>query len=364
LLSAETTIEDLTPANRTPRLDQAELDALLEPELQSAISALDGIAPLLGGMARYHLGLVDAEFQAIASDGALKGKRIRPGIALLSCAAAGGDPAKAAPLAAALELLHNFTLVHDDLQDESPSRRHRPTVWKLWGIGQAINAGDALFAAAQLALLRSRELGLDAGVMLRLSDAFNRMTIEIVEGQVLDLSFEGREDVRASDYLSMIAGKTSAIVRFAAWGGAIVAGASDKAADLFAEFGLALGLGFQIRDDLLGIWGATSTTGKAEADDIRRRKQSLPILMLRERVTPQEAAELQRLYDQPEITVQGISRVLELLDRYQVRTDIEQQIAAYHDAAQNHLTAATGNGNNPGRDALQDLTEALSSRTN
>ena len=122
--------------------------------------------------------------------------------------------------------LTHFTLVHDDIQDESPSRR-RPTLWKLWGIGQAINAGDALFAAAQLALLR---LNLSPELNLRLVESFNRMTIEIVAGQVLDLGFEGRDDVGADDYLRMIAGKTSAIVRYAAWARALVGGAEDETA--------------------------------------------------------------------------------------------------------------------------------------
>jgi geranylgeranyl diphosphate synthase, type I len=162
----------------------------------------------------------------------------------------------------------------------------------------------------------------------------------------------------------MIEGKTSAIVRFAAWGGALVAGAPDEMAQRFADFGLALGLGFQIRDDLLGIWGAASTTGKAEADDIRRRKQSLPILLLREHLDDDEGRELQRLYEQDQITESGISFVLALLDKYEIRGIVEQQISAYHDDAQRHLADATGDGANPGRDALQALVEALSTRVN
>jgi geranylgeranyl diphosphate synthase, type I len=348
----------------TQYFDQHELESLVEPELENALGTLDGVAPMLGGMARYHLGLVDATFREAPDDASKRGKRIRPGIALLSCAAAGGNPIEASPLAAAVELLHNFTLVHDDIQDESPSRRHRPTVWKLWGIGQAINAGDALFAAAQIALLRSKDHDLPSDVVLRLAESFNRMSIEIVEGQVLDLSFEGRDDVRAADYVRMIEGKTSAIVRYAAWGGALVAGASDEVTQRFADFGLALGLGFQIRDDLLGIWGATSTTGKAEADDIRRRKQSLPILLLREHLNDDEGRELQRLYEEDQIPESGIGFVLELLDKYEIRGIVEQQIGAYHDAAQRHLADATGDGANPGRDALQALVEALSTRVN
>jgi geranylgeranyl diphosphate synthase, type I len=329
-------------------LGQAQLDALLEPELDAAL------------LAKYHLGRVDADFRETAIDAARRGKRVRPSVAFLSCAAVGGDPRKAVPLAAALELLHNFTLVHDDIQDQSPSRRHRPTIWKLWGIGQAINAGDALFAAAQLALLR---LDLPPDLRVRLAESFNRMTIEIVEGQVLDLGFEGRDDISAEDYLRMIAGKTSAIVRYAAWAGALVGGASDETANQFAKFGLALGLGFQIRDDLLGIWGASSTTGKAEADDIRRRKQSLPILLLRSRVNENERAELQRLYDQDQIDEPGIRFVLELLEQHEIRQEVEKRITTYHDSAQAHLATATSDRSSPDRSALQDLVEALSNRT-
>ena len=219
-----------------------------------------------------------------------RGKRMRPAVALLAAGAAGGDPRAAAPVAAAMELLHNFTLIHDDIQDESPTRRHRPTVWSLWGVGQAINAGDALFAAAHLPLYRLASSGVSARARRCVSlEAFDRMTIAIVEGQTLDLAFEARPDVSPGEYLEMIAGKTAAIVRFAAWAGALLGGADEAAASRWAEFGLALGLGFQVRDDLLGIWGAQEATGKAPADDVRRRKQSLPILILRERLDDDRA---------------------------------------------------------------------------
>ncbi len=339
-----------------------DVDALIDPYLEEAIQAVDGEAPLLTGMARYHLGWVSSSFEPVSQETIDRGKRIRPLVALLSCAAVGGDPARAAPLAAAIELLHNFTLIHDDIQDQSPTRRHRPTVWSLWGSSQAINAGDALFASAHLALYRLREGGVPDDLALRLAEAFDRTTIAIVRGQVLDLQFEGRDDVTPADYHRMIAGKTAAIVRFAAWGGALAGGASEPVADGFAAFGLALGLGFQVRDDLLGIWGEAEATGKAAADDIRRRKQSLPILILRERASHQEREELDTLYSQPEIAAHGIERVLALLAAYDVRSAVEQQIAALHDQARAALLAATGPQPNPARDALLDLVEALAGR--
>jgi geranylgeranyl diphosphate synthase type I len=172
-----------------------DVDALIEPALRDALTALDGRAPLLAGMVRYHLGYAGRDLQPQNPRAVDRGKRMRPAVALLAAGAAGGEPQAAAPVAAAVELLHNFTLIHDDIQDESPLRRHRPTVWSVWGVGQAINAGDALFAAAHLPLYGLASSGISADLTLRLLEAFDRMTIAIVEGQTRDLSFEARPDV-------------------------------------------------------------------------------------------------------------------------------------------------------------------------
>jgi len=254
-------------------------------------------------------------------------------------------------------------LIHDDVQDESPIRRHRPTVWSLWGVGQAINAGDALFAAAHLPLYQLTSSGVTAQLRLRLLEAFDRMTIAIVEGQTQDLAFEARQDVSPGEYLEMIAGKTAAIVRFAAWAGALLGGADEATASRWAEFGLALGLGFQVRDDLLGIWGAQEATGKAPADDVRRRKQSLPILILRERLAETEREELSRIFSAPNVDGVGVARVLALLQREAVRHEVEAVIAGYHDRAAAALIDATQQGDNPARDRLLALVERLSSRS-
>lgn len=351
-----------TPANESNLADAtAGFDHLLEPAMEAALAALDGPAPILPGMANYHLGFADADFQPAMLTAAQRGKRLRPGIAMLACAAAGGAPEDAASLAAAIELLHNFTLVHDDIQDQSPSRRHRATVWTLWGVGQAINAGDAIFAAAHRALYRLRDGGVDADLVIRLAEQFDTMTIQIVQGQSLDLGFEGRDDVTPDAYLKMIELKTAVIVRYAAWAGALLAGADDERAELFGAFGLALGVGFQVRDDLLGIWGASEITGKAAADDIRRRKQSLPILILRERASEADRAAIDTLYAAPEIDDRGVRAVLELLERYDVRREIEAQIDAMHESARLALAEALAAQNRAG-DELKALVEVLAVR--
>jgi geranylgeranyl diphosphate synthase type I len=288
---------------------------------------------------------------------------MRPAVAILAAGAAGGDPHAAGPLGAALELLHNFTLIHDDIQDESRTRRHRPTVWSLWGIGQAINAGDALFATSRLPIYGLPSSGVPAELTLRLLEAFDRVTVAIVAGQTLDLGFEARPDVSAAEYLEMIAGKTAAIVRYAAWAGALLGGADEHKAEQWAEFGLALGLGFQIRDDLLGIWGAPAETGKAPADDLRRRKQSLPILLLRERLSPAERQEIAGLYAAPQVAEPGIARLFALLARAEVRQEVETEIARHHDRAKQALLDAAQSGHNPYRDQLLTLVDRLANRS-
>ena len=358
--SAATTAEARTPTDDVG----LSVDALVDPYVGAALSSLDGAAPLLARMARYHLGEIEADGSP-APDSVRRlsqGKRLRPAVALHCCAAAGGEPTAAAPVAAAIELLHNFTLIHDDIQDESQQRRHRPTVWAIWGRGQAINAGDALFAAAHSALYRVRETGASTDLTLRIADAFARMTIEIVEGQVLDLDFEGRANVTPSAYLAMIAGKTAAIVRFAAWSGALLGGADERRAERFGAFGRALGLGFQVKDDLLGIWGVPEVTGKAAADDIRRRKQSLPILLLRDRANAGERAELDEILAAPSVPEPGVAHVLALLDRHGVRTAVEERVAEFHDQARAALQAALPADDTSAHRALLALTAKMANR--
>lgn len=337
---------------------------LLEAEIDRALVALEGTAPLMLTMARYHLGITDPSGRPTTPDvrQAVQGKRIRPLLAMYSAEAVGGRAEDAAPVAAGIELLHNFTLVHDDIQDRSPNRRYRPTVWRIWGNAQAINAGDALYAAAHLAILRANQTAASAPVVLHLMEALNKATIDIVRGQVHDLENEGRPDVTPQDYLTMIAGKTAAIVRYSAWAGAIIGGAPDAVADKLGEVGEAIGMGFQLRDDMLGIWSPATVTGKDAADDIRRRKQSLPILILRARASEEDAERLNALFAQDEIGPDGVLEVLALLTKYDVEESMAAQVEDAHTRAKMALADALPTQANIAVDSLNALITQLSVR--
>jgi geranylgeranyl diphosphate synthase type I len=342
--------------------DAGSTDAMLDAAMAGAVDALEPASPFLATMARYHMGWVDQTGRALPAGEVDRGKRMRPRIALLCCQAVCGSFRPALPLAAALELLHNFTLVHDDIQDASELRRHRETVWALWGTGQAINAGDALFAASHRLLLDSVKTGMSADTVVRLADAFDRMTIAIVGGQVMDLQFETSETVSHEGYLAMIGRKTAAIVEYAAWAGAIAGGAAEEVASVFGQFGKALGIGFQVQDDLLGVWGAAAETGKRAGDDIRRRKQSLPVILLRQSATGGERNELRAIFAGAEVDDDGVARVLELMDRHAVRDSAESIVREYHTRATAMLDALAGSANAEALQALRDLVATMASR--
>jgi len=337
------------------QLDTALLSAIAYAEERAAPSGPNDLP--IYDLLRYHLGFVNDRFEPERVNA---GKRIRPRLVVLTCAAAGGDPRQAIHAAAAIELLHNFTLIHDDIQDQSVFRRHRRTIWDLWGTAQAINAGDAMFAIAHLALNQSSETGVDPATILDLSNGLHQATLRIVEGQVLDLGFEQRSDVSADDYLTMIGGKTGALSRCACWTGARIAGSDPERLAALSEFGATIGVGFQLRDDILGIWGTTEETGKSEADDIRRRKKSLPVLLLRERANAIEQAELDAIYAHDDVTDTEIETVLAMMRKHEIQPDVQDRVRAWHDHARALLTSAVDPS--PAKDELTMLVDALESR--
>ena len=262
----------MTPA--TPAVDSAGVIALLErgrtlatPVLRAAV---DRLAPPMDTVAAYHFGWIDAEGRPAAGDG---GKAVRPALALLSAQAAGADPEVGVPGAVAVELVHNFSLLHDDLMDGDEQRRHRDTVWKVHGPAQAILVGDALFALAGEILL---ELGtVEAG---RATRRLTSATRKLIDGQAQDISYEHRERVTVEECLEMEGNKTGALLACATSIGAVLGGADDRTADTLERYGYHLGLAFQAVDDVLGIWGDPVSTGKQTWSDLRQRKKSLPVV--------------------------------------------------------------------------------------
>ncbi|MFJ5550333.1 polyprenyl synthetase family protein [Streptomyces sp. NPDC093225] len=256
------------------KAEVADTLALLERgrELSTPVlrAAVDRLAPPMDTVAAYHFGWIDAEGRPAAGD---SGKAVRPALALLSAEAAGVPAEVGIPGAVAVELVHNFSLLHDDLMDGDEQRRHRDTVWKVHGPAQAILVGDALFALANELLL---ELGtVEAG---RATRRLTTATRKLIDGQAQDISYEHRERVSVEECLEMEGNKTGALLACAVSIGAVLGGADDRTADKLEEYGYHLGLAFQAVDDLLGIWGDPEATGKQTWSDLRQRKKSLPVV--------------------------------------------------------------------------------------
>lgn len=245
----------------------------IEDELQRVVArALQPGLEEMHQMLAYHMG-----WEGEGAGPEARGKRIRPLLVLLSASAAGGDWRRALPAAAAVELVHNFSLVHDDIQDQSPLRRGRPTLWTKWGVAQAINAGDTLFTLAQMALLRLGET-VSAEVALRSSMVLQETCLALTQGQYMDLSYEARGDLTLEAYWPMVSGKTAALLASCTQLGAMAAQADDSICEAYRRFGRLLGLAFQALDDLLGIWGDAALTGKSTESDLLSGKKSLPVL--------------------------------------------------------------------------------------
>ena len=240
---------------------------ITEPLMREAVGRL---VPCIRDVVSYHLGWADAAGRPTGAPG---GKGIRPALAMLSAEAAWAAPELGAPGGAAVEMVHNFSLVHDDLMDGDTERRHRPTVWTLWGPSMALLAGDALSTLATDWLLSVPNPNAPAAAA-----ALGTATAEMIAGQADDLAFESRRYVSVEECMAMSTAKTGALLGCAASIGAILAGAPAATVDALRDFGRHLGVAFQAVDDLLGIWGDTSTTGKPAGNDIRQRKKSMPIV--------------------------------------------------------------------------------------
>ncbi|MDD5111011.1 MAG: polyprenyl synthetase family protein [Candidatus Altiarchaeota archaeon] len=206
------------------------------------------------------------------------GKRVRPALLLLACEIVGGSPDKALPAAASVELLHTFTLVHDDMMDHDMERRGRPTVHAIWGDEMGIIVGDTLYSAAFRALMDLKKHKVPEGRILDVMEELIRANAELHEGQILDMLYSKRSDVLEGEYLKMIGKKTGALLESSLRMGAIVGGGSKKEVDALGRFGMCLGLAFQIKDDILGLTADEKELGKPVGSDICEGKKSLPVL--------------------------------------------------------------------------------------
>jgi len=274
----------------------------IELELQKQVSRLDQPrTKLFHEMLTYHMGWTGEGAGPEAA-----GKRIRPLMVLLCAAACGEDWQKALPAAAAVELVHNFSLVHDDIQDNSPKRRGRDTAWTKWGSPMAINVGDALFVLSNQAII-DLKTNYPAETVVKVAEILHNTCLDLTRGQFLDMSYEERTDLKVEDYWPMISGKTAALLSACCQIGAVLGGADEETEEAYRSFGHYLGLAFQVQDDILGIWGDENVTGKSVASDLVEGKNSLPVLIglgkkgkfakrwAQGPITPEEVEEVARL---------------------------------------------------------------------
>jgi geranylgeranyl diphosphate synthase type I len=278
-----TTPNELENFNRVLTRFGGVLDAQIQMELATGPGEIEEASEFMRNAIRYHFGWCDQNFQP--TPGGNSGKKLRPVMALLAYQGVHpqqtqADLAPVLPLAAAIEMIHNYSLIHDDIEDEDPERRGRATSWTIWGKAKAINIGDCLHMLSFRKLYRANENGLSVAKTFQAAQYLTNTCVKLAQGQHQDMSFEENLAVTPQAYLDMISGKTAALIRCAVWMGAMAAVSENETERLaaFAQFGEEIGIGFQMRDDILGIWGIAEETGKPVANDIRRRKKSLPII--------------------------------------------------------------------------------------
>jgi geranylgeranyl diphosphate synthase, type I len=356
---------------------QRAIDVALRATLQqvassSHVSALDQYY----GQMQYHMGWVDATLQPTSNN---PGKFLRPTLLLLAYEAAGAwgqttsaesvesveseESARyksylqrALPAAVSVELTHNFSLIHDDIEDGDIERRHRPTLWKLWGIPQAINTGDGMFSLARYALWGALEQGVEGDIAARLGAILDKTVLIIAEGQYLDLSFESRQDISVAMYIDMISRKTAALIACSARMGAMLGTHNQETIQRLEYFGEAVGIAFQIRDDILGVWATSSELGKTQAGDIYRRKKSLPILHALEHANEQDRQTLQTIYQQEaELTKNQVSEVLAIFERTHTQEYCQTFLQNYCDTAYQALADVPHTDNSIARQAINDM---------
>jgi geranylgeranyl diphosphate synthase type I len=313
-------------------LDLGQLIADTEEEILRLVRDRDPSTVGVYEQCRYHLGLD-------GSNG-VSGKRMRPLLGLLAYASITGDHRAALPGAAAVELGHNFSLVHDDIEDGDRERRHRPTLWSLHGVPQAINTGDMLFSLSRVALHRLTDLGFSDRKVLRLMRLYDETCVALCEGQYIDIATGEADELMSVElYFDMIGRKTAALIAASIEAGALLATDDEHVIERYRAFGWDLGLAFQLNDDLLGIWGEEQATGK-EPTDVARRKKTLPVIYAFEHAGPDDRARLAALYADHAPTAATVTEIVEILERTGAEDYTRTQARLHRDRALAELDAA------------------------
>jgi geranylgeranyl diphosphate synthase type I len=314
------------------RFDLSTLIAETETEIRALVRDRDPSTRGLYEMVRYHLGLDGAAVSG--------GKRMRPLLGLLAYASITGEYAPALPGAAAVELGHNFSLVHDDIEDGDTERRHRATLWTKYGIPQAINTGDALFTLSRIALHRLSDLGFSDAKVLRLVRLYDETCLALCEGQFIDIWTSEHDDAMSVDlYFDMIGRKTAALIAASIEAGALLATDDEEVIARYRSFGWALGIAFQLNDDLLGIWGEEQATGK-EPSDLAKHKKTLPVIYAFERASAADRARLTEIYAAERPSDEDVAEAMTILERAGARDYTRDQARRYRDEAIAELAAA------------------------
>ena len=328
------TISPPTAERRPPDMPAmfAEYRAEIGVALRHALSDEGAVYDML----RYYMGWADTQGNPTV---AMEGKYLRPTLCLFACEAVGGSREQAMPAAAALELIHNFSLVHDDIQDEDATRHNRKTLWAVWGIPKSLVAGNTLRIVADSALDGLRSSGVSFSRALPVFDQLTHAYLEMIEGQYLDISMEGRNEVALNQYLDMIARKTGALIRCALTMGALVGASDESAATAFRQSGKAMGFIFQVRDDILGVWGDEESTGKPVGADIRRKKNSFPVVYAMSEAQGADKRRLLAIYDKDEPNDADVEDVLHIMDALNVRGHAHELAVEHGEIALDALSA-------------------------
>jgi len=312
------------PVLKSPDLDRLITDT--ESEILRVIERVqDDRTHALYEMVRYHLGLDDGE--------GARGKRIRPLLGLLAYESLTGRHEPALPGAAAVELGHNFSLVHDDIEDRDVERHHRATLWTVFGVAQGINTGDTLFTLSRMALYRLTELGFSDAKVLALMRLYDETCLALCEGQFMDIWSAEHDDRLSVDfYFDMIGRKTAALIAASVQAGAMLGTDDDDIVEAYRAFGWSLGIAFQLNDDLLGIWGDEQSTGK-EPSDLAKHKKTLPIIYALERAPAADIARLRELLATPDPSFELVAEARRILESCGARDYTRARAHEERDAA-------------------------------